>query len=252
VFYGPSPLGYYDSSATAVVDQHVSALDWGGFDAAIASWWGPGTHKEPTRIPLLLERTRALGSPLKWALYYECEGGGCPVGPDPAPDAIAADLAAAGAYAAHPSYLRIGGRPVLFVYSAGDSSCDLVDRWRAAAPGWYVVLKLFPGFRACPSQPDSWHQYAPAAAVQHHAGHSFAISPGFWRADEPAARLERDAARFAQNVRDMVASAEPFQLVTTFNEWGEGTAVEGAAEWASPSGFGAYLDVLRADGASSP
>jgi hypothetical protein len=50
----------------------------------------------------------------------------------------------------------------------------------------------------------------------------------------------------------MVASHEPLQLVTTFNEWGEGTAVESATEWASPSGYGAYLDALHNDGAVTP
>jgi hypothetical protein len=50
----------------------------------------------------------------------------------------------------------------------------------------------------------------------------------------------------------MVASHEPWQLVTTFNEWGEGTAVESATEWASPSGYGAYLDALHNDGAVTP
>ena len=33
--------------------------------------------------------------------------------------------------------------------------------------------------------------------------------------------------------------------MTTYNEWGEGTAVEPATEWASPSGFGVYLDILH-------
>ncbi len=251
VFYRPSPLGYYDSSGQAVADQHVRALDWARVEAAIASWWGLGTHKDETRIPLLLDRTRALGSPLKWSLYYECEGSGppaCPAGPDPPAAQIRKDLAAAGGYAAHPSFLRIGGRPVVFVYSAGDGGCELVERWREAAPDWYVVLKLFSGYRDCPTQPDRWHQYGPAAASSHHAGHSFSVSPGFWRADEASPRLDRDAVRFARDVRAMVASGEPFQLVTTFNEWGEGTAVEGGVEWGSASGYGRYLDLLRSDG----
>ena len=47
----------------------------------------------------------------------------------------------------------------------------------------------------------------------------------------------------------MIASGAPFQLVTTFNEWGEGTAVESAQEWASSSGYGAYLDALHDNGA---
>jgi hypothetical protein len=43
----------------------------------------------------------------------------------------------------------------------------------------------------------------------------------------------------------MVASGARLQLVSTFNEWGEGTAVESADEWASDSGRGTYLDILR-------
>jgi hypothetical protein len=43
----------------------------------------------------------------------------------------------------------------------------------------------------------------------------------------------------------MVASRARFQLVTTFNEWGEGTAVESARQWQTASGYGAYLDALH-------
>ena len=44
----------------------------------------------------------------------------------------------------------------------------------------------------------------------------------------------------------MIRSRARWQLVTTFNEWPEGTAVESAREWATPSGKGAYLDALHA------
>jgi hypothetical protein len=46
----------------------------------------------------------------------------------------------------------------------------------------------------------------------------------------------------------MVASNEPLRLVLTFNEWGEGTAVEDAEQWQSPSRYGVYLDALHDDG----
>jgi len=44
----------------------------------------------------------------------------------------------------------------------------------------------------------------------------------------------------------MVTSGQSWQLITSFNEWGEGTSVEGATQWATPSGQGAYLDALHA------
>ena len=47
----------------------------------------------------------------------------------------------------------------------------------------------------------------------------------------------------------MVASGEPWQLITTFNEWGEGTSVEPATQWASCSSCsGMYLNYLNRDG----
>jgi hypothetical protein len=46
----------------------------------------------------------------------------------------------------------------------------------------------------------------------------------------------------------MISYGATFQLVSTFNEWGEGTAIESASEWATASGFGAYLDALHFNG----
>ncbi|OLE96487.1 MAG: hypothetical protein AUG75_19880, partial [Cyanobacteria bacterium 13_1_20CM_4_61_6] len=102
------------------------------------------------------------------------------------------------------------------------------------------------------SQPDSWHQYGPAVAESNQACYSFSISPGFYKANETSPRLARDPARWAVNVRDMVNSGAPWQLVTTFNEWGEGSSVESAAEWQSSSGAGTYLDALGAAVGSTP
>lgn len=69
-----------------------------------------------------------------------------------------------------------------------------------------------------------------------------------WRADQSSPLLKRDLNRWKQNIRDMKASGESWQLITTYNEWGEGTSVEPADEWNSRSGYGQYLDVLRNDG----
>jgi chitodextrinase len=248
VKYHPT-LGYYSSSDATVAQNHVRQLEYGGFQAAIASWWGPGTQSETTRLPLLLNTTASLGSSLKWSLYHEDEGSS-----NPSVASLQSDLSyIASNYASHASYARIGGKPVIFVYNANDSSCEVADRWKQASAGnWYVVLKLFPGYLNCANQPDSWHQYGPASAVQSHPPHSYNISPGFWLANEATPRLARDPLRWLQNVKDMVASGARWQLVTSFNEWGEGTATESATEWASASGYGTYLDALHNNGGSLP
>jgi hypothetical protein len=242
--YNPS-LGFYDSSATDVIEQHIQAMEYGNIQAGIASWWGQGS-KTDLRFPALLAATDAMGSSLRWAIYYEPEGTG-----DPTVDQITADLSyIRDRYASDPAYLRIGGRFVVFVYATGLDDCSMADRWKQAnTVDAYVVLKVFSGYRTCTSQPDGWHQYGPASAEDSQVGYSFTISPGFYKANETTPRLARDLTRWNQNITDMIASGAPFQLITTFNEWGEGTAVESAQEWATPSGFGAYLAALHDNGA---
>ena len=69
--------------------------------------------------------------------------------------------------------------------------------------------------------------------------------PGFWLIGNTESPFPRDLERWRAAIREMPASGDPFQLVVSFNEWGEGTAVEPAVEWATPSGYGAYLDALH-------
>jgi Calcineurin-like phosphoesterase/Glycosyl hydrolase family 99 len=235
--YHPS-LGRYDGASDTVIAQHIAAMRYAGLEAAIASWWGVGTSTD-SKIPALLAGARGLK--FRWSLYYEAEGSG-----DPSVTAIRSDLTSIrDRFASDPSYLRIDGRFVIFVYADAGDGCGMADRWsQANTVGAYVVLKVFPGYRTCASQPDEWHQYAPAVARDSQSGHSFAVSPGFWKVGE-SPRLARDPARFRSDVTAMVTSQAPLQLVTTFNEWGEGTAVESASEWASASGYGTYLDVLH-------
>ena len=224
-------MGFYDSSSPDVIASHVDAMQRAGLQAGIASWWGQGTATD-SRIPLLLSNAGTF----RWALYYEAEGFG-----DPTTETIAADLAYIdGRYARQPGYLRVAGKPVLFVYGDATDGCAMADRWKAANTlGFYVVLKVFSGYRTCVSQPSSWHQYAPAVAEDRQRGYSFSISPGFWKRNESTPRLTRDLTRWGADVAAMKASGEPWQLVTTFSEWGEGTAVESSTEFGSD-----YLDVL--------
>jgi hypothetical protein len=240
-------LGFYDSAADATRDAHLRALEYARFDAGIYSWWGQGSTTDQ-RFPGMLARTTATGSPLKWALYYEMEG----YGPNPSVAQLASDLDyIASRYADDPAYLKVGGKPVIFVYADAADGCGMVDRWHAAndpARDFYVVLKVFGGYRTCAHQPESWHQYAPASRAIRQPSFSYVVSPEFDLTGPEPQRLPRDLDAFRSAVRKMVASGEPWQLVTTFNEWGENSATESAEEWSSPSGFGEYLDALRENG----
>jgi hypothetical protein len=245
-------LGHYDSGLRETIAAQVQALSYGGFQAAIVSWWGPGQKYESERLPALFATAAEVDPRFRFALYYEQEGRG-----DPPVKALVQDLEYVRMrYAAAGNHLRVDGRPVLFVYNSGDQDCSVVGRWSAAAAvvDFYVVLKVFPGWSECREQPDGWHEYAPASPYVEYAPASpdvtgsVSISPGFWHAADDAPILPRDLQRWRRDVAAMTESDAQWHLVTTFNEWGEGTAVEGAVEWSSISGQGSYLDALHRHG----
>ena len=226
--YHPS-LGYYSSANLTTVQRHVAAMQYAHLDAGILSWWGQGDYTDSNSAVAF---EAAAGTGFKWTFYYEKESTG-----NPTVEQISSDLA----------YLKSNGKPVIFVFADDNDRCGMADRWVQAgdSQGFAVVLKVFPGYLNCSSQPAGWHQYAPAMATDSQAGKSFAISPGFYKKGESAPRLPRDLTRWTDNVKSMVASNAAWQLVTTFNEWGEGTSVESAEEWASPSPHGAYIEALH-------
>jgi hypothetical protein len=230
--------GLYDSGNRQTILSHISEMQQGKIQAGIASWWGPGHHTD-SRVPTLLEV--AAPTSFRWTLYYEDEGSA-----DPAVATIQEDLSwIKSRYSSSSAYLRVNGRPVLFVYGGPGDGCGTADRWVEAnrSFGFYLVLKVFSGYRTCASQPDSWHQYAPAKPADSQALHSYSIAPGFWKARE-APRLARDLSRWRANIRDMIASGARWQLVVSWNEWGEGTQVEGSTDLGD-----AWLHALVTDGA---
>lgn len=237
--YQPS-LGKYDSGNPRIVATHVAQARYAGLNAFISSYWGPNT---PTarRLPLLLDTAAHQGFHV--AAYYEPESLPTP----PSSSVLGQDFDSLHRLAAHPAWLRVAGRPVLFVYNVGvEASCPAVSRLMAAnQQRFYLNLKVFEGYRDCPDQPDSWHQYVPADSYDQQGMESATVSPGFFKFDETVPRLARNPDRFRADLRRQVASGARWQLVTSFNEWGEGTAVEPSLQWQSPSGYGIYLEAMR-------
>jgi hypothetical protein len=238
--YTPT-LGYYDLSDPQVIQAEIDAMLYAHIEAGIASWWGQGTNTD-NRMPALLSATS--DNAFKWSIYYEPEGQG-----NPDIGTITSDLTyIQDHYSNDPGFLRIDNRFVIFVYADDTDGCDVVERWHQAnTMNAYIVLKVFSGYQLCPNQPDGWHQYAPANPVDSQGQYSYTISPGFWKVGENP-RLVRDLSVWRPNIRQMIDSGADFQLITTFNEWGEGSSVESTDEWASSSGYGTYLDALHNDG----
>jgi len=216
----------YNSNDDAIIYWQLRKMAEARLEVSISSWWGQGHKTDKTFRYILNDVMNRQDNPypnLRWALYYEKESLG-----DPTDTELIKDLNyIRKTYANQRGYLKAGGKPVIFVYSDPEDSVGMVSRWAHARSqtGFYVVLKVFAGYQKAKSQPDSWHQYAPALRKEMQAPYSFLVSPGFWR-DSGAVRLPRDLVAFRDAVTAMVAAPVTWKLVETWNEWGEGTSVE--------------------------
>eukprot|EP00934_Nitzschia_sp_Nitz4_P002631 Nitzschia sp. Nitz4//scaffold89_size161592//126958//128656//NITZ4_002394-RA/size161592-snap-gene-0.180-mRNA-1//-1//CDS//3329559664//2621//frame0 len=237
-----SDLGFYTSSDPAVVEAHIDSLDYANIDLSVASWWGPDTNLDRARIMLLMDTTLEMKSSVKWTVYHEDERD-----EQPTVSALREDLDYLKKWFAwHPSWAHMDGKPVIFVYNS--DGCDVATRWMEASQGeWYVVLKIMPGFRSCTVQPDGWHQYGVnSGKTLEYDGYAYSMSPGFWRADEEEPRTPRvDPETWCANSKAMAQSNEPWHMIISFNEAGEGTNIENSPHWSTESGYGEYLDCLH-------
>ena len=112
-------LGAYDSHDPEVVDQHCRWAVEAGLDGLIASWWAPGDFHD-RGMPLLLDRAQEHG--LSVTAYFEV------VPARTVEQATGWVLDLLRRYGEHPAWLRAGGRPVLFVYGRALHQLGL-DGW---------------------------------------------------------------------------------------------------------------------------
>lgn len=275
----PPPGGPYDSSAAAVMSQHAAWALQGHIDTLMCSDWGKGhayfTYENTTALLRFLDGPSNPHPWLKAAAYYELEQGAAN---NPSVASIVAhfeDLRAD--MFPSPSYRRIGGNPVVFVYDPAFSGSGY-NRWTSARavyetnhPGESVYLGLpiwnngagdvWTTAAALAAPNLTWHKYAvtdqPTTDQYAHteaagAGYSFTVSPGFH--NPPAAVvLTRSVAGFAAGIASGIARHDllgPTQgldwvLITSFNELGEGSNVEPSTGFGpSTAEQSTYLDIM--------
>jgi len=122
---GDPALGTYNSRSPSVIRQH---LDWsrqGGIDNLVCSWWGPGSWEDDTIRRYIAPVISAEANPENPTLcvFYEAEG---ILGMDPergivfdkeTTEKFVEDFAyLAETYFDLPSYYRIDGKPVVYLY----------------------------------------------------------------------------------------------------------------------------------------
>jgi len=255
-------LGAYDSHDPAVIDRHVTWAKEAGIDTLILSWWGHGQYTDRA-VPLILAACRRHG--LSATLYYET----CPR--TRTPEATARDLARAlEKYGRDPAFLKVEGRPVLFIYGRAVGQLGSVGWLQAAAlldrlvdPDPILIGDAFsyPAARVF----DGLHTYntaghlrqKPVEAVRAWARETYprwvaladgagristlTVIPGYddTKIRTPGLAVPRHEGRSYRVQWEEAIRADPhWVLVTSFNEWHEGSEIEPSAEFGR-----AYLDL---------
>lgn len=261
--------GLYDSLSPEVIDRHLEESRRAGIDGWIVSWWGPG--HETDALALIINEVQQKDPGFKIAVYYEmipgCRGWTCnELSGDEKTQAVLEDFRCLSTYFPSPQYLKIDGRPVVFVYIramlhglgqwpkiagsireemdvylSGDSATTFLD---PLVPGAFDQVHFYNQVYELgifsPRLLD-YRGYVQRARGQKRSA-VITVLPGY---DErmvpgrPGMHLERKQGKTCRRVWENAIEADPdWILITSFNEWYEGSEIEPSREFGD-----LYLDI---------
>jgi hypothetical protein len=261
------PLLPYESWERDAIERHVGWAKGAGIDALVSAWYGPRDNN-PTEnnLKTLLDAAQPTG--LKVAIMLETDSG--QFFPDRG-SMVAALKHALATHAAHPAYLRIDGRPVIYVWRPGAvftpsggrvgtpgpaanaawrAMLDEVDPERKAI--WYgesedasmldVFDGMFPYSIAWAGDPaGQLASYARRVAGYNAANGTSKLwigtaMPGYDDTRIPGRSSQfsvdrGDGAYYRKTFEGAIASGAQHILIASFNEWPEGHQIEPAVSY---------------------
>ncbi|MCT8003371.1 endo-1,3-alpha-glucanase family glycosylhydrolase [Sphingomonas sanguinis] len=245
-------LGFYDSHDPKVIHTHIAQARAAGITALIVSWWGEGSFEDKA-MPMILAAAQAAG--LHVTVYLEQQKEGA--------SGAARDIAyLTRSYGDHPAWLRVRDRPVLFLYLQALRDLPARD-WRKAAGRAFLIGDVSPretqDFAAWAPFMDGIHVYVLAPYLKgmtprqitawadrtypewrrKTGGRLFCatVIPGFDDTHVPGRPAPRptvdrhDGATYRLLWDAAIRHEADWVLVTSFNEWHEGSEIEPSTEY---------------------
>lgn len=243
--------GVYDSLDPVVIQRQLRELRQAGVDASIVSWWGIDDYSDRVLDALVAQ---AAGTEYRLTVYYETPMVAQRKGEQTEAQRIADDLRSIlNRHAASPNWLTVDGHPVIVIYrldlypltvwqevkdrlrAVGFDPFLLGDTFNLAALSVMDGLHTYNPLRQLVTGQDLATIYQQAAEGTHRAGKLFAatVIPGFddRKIRTPGTLLNReDGGCYNKTWRIALDSAPDWVLITSWNEWHEGSEIEPSLE----------------------
>lgn len=254
------PTTLYTSRDRGAMARQIEQAQSAGIDAFVVSWYGPRIENNQTETNLRVLLDEAAARNFRIAIDFETQGPFFGSSGD-VTQALRTLLAT---HANHPAYLRVDGRPVIFFWrqqrfgvGAWQALRDEVDPGRQTlwiAEGVDIGFQqVFDGHHlysvAWSADPGAqllkWGRRVRAASQTWGRKIWVAtVMPGYndtrtGRSDA-FIRGREDGAYYAKTWNGALASAADWVIITSWNEWPEGTYIEPSQAYGSR-----YVDLTR-------
>jgi len=239
-------FGPYDSQDNGLIRAHIELARASGIEGFVCSWWGIDTFEDRS-FKEILKIANSAG--FNATIYYESVRD---IGRDQITNELAYVLRS---YSNEPSFLKIDGRPVIFLYAVSVYDRD-VGFWQDVIKGVKESTDSNPIYiadtfdLAYAAAFDGFHTYNPIwikegafnstysdqAKAARVAGKIWAstVCPGYddRKVRRPGTYVSRrDGAYYNLTWEAAIRSDPDIVLISTWNEWHEGTNIEPSREF---------------------
>ena len=237
--------GPYDSKNKSLIAWHLKLAEEAGLDGFIVSWWGLGSFEDEV-FKMMLDVAEEISTRVKLTIYYE------QVSSTNISSIVYEFEEILRNYGGRKSFLRVEGRPVIFLYSRAISQIPLSawdkiirevrsDGYNALFIAHGMNVKYFDGihiYNPAPSLPKlnltEMYIFFRNLADKHGVIFAATVLPGYDDTNirKPGLVYPRDnGSTYNETWRAALASNPDWILICSWNEWHEGTEIEPSVEY---------------------